>query len=96
MPMVKGRDGKVHLTTFEDGSVTLCGEPVVAGVTADASDIHPRCQEIEDAVVCTREREVNRSYFHPSSGFSMEEAIEEAHRSHLDDLHFEPPYDPMN
>lgn len=45
MPTVIGRDGRTHLTTFEDSSVAICGE-ITAEASARAGDLavnHDQC-----------------------------------------------------
>lgn len=41
MPLIKGPDGEIHLTTFEDASTALCGAELVP---PDAVEAFVSCQ----------------------------------------------------
>jgi len=107
MPFIRGHDGEIHLTTFADASVGLCGINLCGadGINPDAhvdfADVHQTCQDIETDNAIKREREGRRRAGVAAgdiavTGPSMEEGIEEMHRHQIDTQYFEPHYNPTN
>lgn len=49
MPVVLGRDGHTHLTTFADASTAICGEPTaeVSARIGDMAVTHDGCLALE-------------------------------------------------